>query len=545
MAQRGKVTTKNLTGLKPISKERMLKCAGCDCEYDLICAKVSISHYDNVMTKQNKTNWMCHKCLRPRTRRQAQVDKCSTPVNLGKQLPSLANSQKKIFTPSDQAPLSTTHINTSLSDMEEDHSIPFPGFPNSTLRGSVSELSKSDHLAKSLPDLSTLTNTDIDDFKKENELLKEQLHIAHTEIENLHSEKNDLQKQNLEQQKLIAQLKLICKSSPYKSNKTSSITKHGSKFFNKSLDYTNINTTNTESSVESRLPNEEILKKSPKKTYAETVSDTKDIAEGSKKSKTSNMRQIRIYGTQQCVGLASAITQSRQNSKYENYSVTATTKPNATTEEVLKSCQDINLETRDKVVICVGENDNNPVKVISELYVVLKKYYMYTVIVLNILSNKYLNENRLNNDIQMLCKNFNNCVYVKSSHQESGPRTNNTNRLKYMCDQVNYVIDCEDYDHKYLNFKSQKKYSQKKTCSSSTRNCNGSLNNINSQKISNKGIIPYYFAPIKKNSVLPLKPIQNKRLVKTLITDYFSKQLKHVDTTSTNDINSEKKQFFR
>ncbi|KAH9634542.1 hypothetical protein HF086_016630 [Spodoptera exigua] len=85
----------------------------------------------------------------------------------------------------------------------------------------------SDYLAKSLPDLSTghLFNEDIERYKEEIGKLKEQLEIAHLEIENLTIVNNNLQRLFCEQKQKNEQLKQICTNSPSTLKKTNSISK--------------------------------------------------------------------------------------------------------------------------------------------------------------------------------------------------------------------------------------------------------------------------------------------------------------------------------
>ncbi|WP_337241651.1 hypothetical protein, partial [Proteus faecis] len=80
-----------------------------------------------------------------------------------------------------------------------------------------------------------------------------------------------------------------------------------------------------------------------------------------------HQNHIQIIGTQQLVGLAAELIKSRFKTPYEKYSVSAFTKPQALSEEISKACDNLKLKDNDKLVICLGENDNNPVKIISHL----------------------------------------------------------------------------------------------------------------------------------------------------------------------------------
>lgn len=166
--------------------------------------------------------------------------------------------------------------------------------------------------------------------------------------------------------------------------------------------------------------------------------------------KPSGSRRLLIFGTQQCVGLAAKLLKTRLYTNYEKYRITAVTKPFASSEEVFKCCENLNLNKDDKLVIGVGENDTNPFKLLIELSATLKRLYEVTVIVLRINYNKSLNVSMLNNNVKLVCNNFPNCYFIDyfgSSY----------NKNKYIiCQKINYIIDSIDYDTKYLSLKNNK-----------------------------------------------------------------------------------------
>ncbi|CAG4973804.1 unnamed protein product [Parnassius apollo] len=75
---------------------------------------------------------------------------------------------------------------------------------------------------------------------------------------------------------------------------------------------------------------------------------SRDKTENNKKNNAFTKQNIFIMGTQQCIGLAAELTKSRMNSRYEDYQVTAFIKPFASTEEVLKLCTSLKVDTHDK-----------------------------------------------------------------------------------------------------------------------------------------------------------------------------------------------------
>lgn len=194
-------------------------------------------------------------------------------------------------------------------------------------------------------------------------------------------------------------------------------------------------------------------------------------------------RNLYIYGTQQCVGLASALMQSRCNTKYEKYRVFAETKPNAKCYDVTQNCIRRILNPDDKIVICVGENDHNLKQVLSQLEVVLETFYNNRIIVLNVNSSHFLNTSKLNNGIKNLCKKFKKCHFLNKHYF----------KLSEICNSINYVIDCNDYDEAYLYPANIRKFVMRNHTNSNT---NTNSNTTTSKKClaePKKGTIPFYF----------------------------------------------------
>ncbi|KAH9628685.1 hypothetical protein HF086_005832 [Spodoptera exigua] len=152
-------------------------------------------------------------------------------------------------------------------------------------------------------------------------------------------------------------------------------------------------------------------------------------------------KTIRIFGAQQCVGLAAALTISRKKTQYEKYGVLAHTMPNAQSDTITKSCINTHLQLGDKIVISLGENDDNVGHVLSQLKIILKTFCNNTVFILNVLNNSYLDVNKLNNLMKNICKYYKNCHFMDYIHHS----------VPNICELITYIIDCEYYDKTYLN----------------------------------------------------------------------------------------------
>lgn len=317
----------------------------------------------------------------------------------------------------------------SLSDDEENS---YRSFEEHSFRSNTSTL------GRSLPDLSTRLNDEVEELKQKIQDLSLQLESAHLEIETLTLEKNGLLETISQQDIKINTLKAMNAPSPTitikkKKNKSTTLARDAQ-------------TTHDGSSKNVSSPVNKV-KKIPMEKKPEEMNNllTSRISEGKKNVTTfKDSNKIYIYGSQQCTGLASALLKSRINNKYEKYEVFAETKPNATTEEILKSCHNTNTTSTCKVILCIGENDTNPTKVITELSAALNKFKNCNVLVLNTLYSHHLNEYYLNKNLRIICNSYSNCHFVETS-------MSCYNYLSNVCKKINFYVDSLDYERLYLN----------------------------------------------------------------------------------------------
>lgn len=401
-----------------------------------------------------------------------------------------------------------------------DTSFDFENFENITMRKKYISLSSeslksfetshSDYLARSLPDISTvLDENKLCELREEIKLLKTQLESAHAEIENLSLENSSLKKLVVEQQSTITQYKSIFSGSPDLKNSLRKKKGHRKSEI-PPLTHTII-TANSEPSINSDIPlNTEPSLNSQKElrfddplirglptNIDDSMTITKDGADRSFTQQTltnslipndpslTKNRNIYIVGTQQCKGLTLQLIKTRKNSitKCQDYFISSLIKPTATSNEILKSTPMFQSEssTDNYLILCVGENDENPTSLLINLCIMLNNCKNLHVIVLSVYKNKYLNENMLNYTLKNICKSFPNCTFIKS-RRFSSKRI----YLNDLCNQINMIIDTKDYNDNYLLY-------NKKI------NCTKSHLEVTSYR---KGTIPYYFPIIstKKSS---------------------------------------------
>lgn len=349
----------------------------------------------------------------------------------------------------------------------------------------------------SLPDLSTRVNEDIDDLKQKIEELSLQLESAHLEIDNLTLEKNYLLEKIAHQEMKLSTLSAISTPTSIKKKKIKSIPgPSGIQHLNPNNSILSYHCTNSQ---EENNDNPPIVLTGSQTIIPEHIKNEEDPKINSEPVNTNN---IYIYGTQQTSGLALALLKSREKSKYEKYTVSSFTKPFADSEEVLRGCHTHIQSPQEscKVIICIGENDSNPIKVTTELGALLKKLKNCSVLVLNILQNRYLNEKLLNTNLRLICKAYKNCYFVENSMYYE-------NYLTDICNKINFCVDYIDYKNSYLDVKFIKRRLQ----------------------------VPQSVSKYAKNT-------QRSKLKQKVMLDYFP--LKHAIPLD-NNINISNTQFFR
>lgn len=425
----------------------------------------------------------------------------------------------------------------------------------------------SDLRARSLPDLSSEDLSD-DDLHNEIINLKSQLSSAHKEIEELSLKVSLLLKENEKKQSTINKLKLVCTAAPLSSARNdkkyrrtsqqklnSSIVDLGLSEdvnFNSELEPSCLIHEGSESLENSNiilLPSNSLLEGPTSTKTTEILQASNSPLEGATSTKTTqnavNKPKLLIYGTQQCTGLASILINFRQNlcSKYEDYDIFAITKPFAKSEDVIRDClinSNLNVE-RDQIVLCVGENDNNPSKLLYELSGVFKRLEKCNIIVLNINDNPFLNTVKLNSAIQILCKYVPNCNFVTCQKRYQS----NSDYLLELSKKISFIIDCRYYDSNFLNVSKIRNY------------LHGDENNVKhikrlsvSKRLVQTTITCFYKNSVNKSNVVNSTQVRDRPKRRTLL-DYYS--ITHKRTKGPNErerstagnINNQNNMFFR
>lgn len=502
---------------KKVDSKKTLKCAVCKKSYEFDCIGYSQKlHLLKDIETRNK--WKCKMC--------AQTKTCNTePISST----SYVTQRKK--------PASPKILNIRESMMSTPKSVESESRQDSHVLTSDDEslfgqaLSTSDKLLQRSLDYTVTDKATIAELKNEINQLQIEHSSTQNELENYIIENNKLRTQNSKLTKENTILKKLCRA-PLKDNPTIRTTKNTDRLSMtdymctplrnpdiKKNNYTSDNELQV-STLQQRInkleqqlsvAEEEILTLTKHISYLEADLGTPFLQQNISnisplpEKKKDRRKKLLIYGSQQCVGLSSALIRSRENTMYEKYTVTAQTKPYALTSDILKDCKNISIESNDKLVIGIGENDYDMNIILSQLRKLCIKFKYIDIIVLNLFKNMYLNVYELNDNIRRLCKEFNQCHFVSCKDKS----------VLGLCKSINYVIDCIDYEKKYLNARELKKL---------IANNNNRIFELNKiSKKYTKGTIPYYFEPVRYRNASPdihsesIKPTK----AKDKITDYF------------------------
>lgn len=457
---------------KEIPRREYLTCQGCKTTLDLGCANVPFVRF-NIMEADRKKKWKCDGCLNKPTTKPKP--KSPPPFSTPSSSPYDRIIEDDV--PHENITIrqrNKLHASVELLDKTGDESI------------TDNSLTQLENTRLSLPDLNIVDSKELQD---EINTLKTKLASAHMEIDRLNMQVTGLQKKLDEQQRKSQVLKQLLteptvrKSTPRKQNNPKgSLT----------------NTTQEQALPDPIMcesptkPNPNGIESSNEKIRPQSPRPALDISQISN-TNPSATNIIYIFGSQQCVGLGTQLYQSRLGNKLGQYSVRALTKPNATAEDILNVC-DVEDSPQNYLILCAGEHDDNPTKILIEFSSVLKKFRFINIIVLNVNSNKFLNTDKLNKCLKNLCRNIPNCKFIENIYYDQSQQCkSNISYKKYLkltCQKINFIIDYHNYSSKYLS-------------------CKGIRDIIKSNRINaidksfkkstpKKGTIPYYF------------PIQNR-----------------------------------
>ncbi|XP_050560217.1 uncharacterized protein LOC126912395 [Spodoptera frugiperda] len=388
--------------------------------------------------------------------------------------------------------------------------------------------SSSNLSVKSMMDLSTYIMTDeITQLQNSIQKLREELLSAHTEIEQLTLENSEIKIQLQNEIKKTEQLRKMCTTFSHKKTVSSSTSlklnrsqaikqKTASRKLNLDLDFhtpkpsrnsTSLefagNNNNPPTTTSQPNPNIEDGEKIPSppccdsRKTTKTTSPQTDISQPNSDKCLEESGKILIFSDDQGQGTVQKLLKNKHKLISDNYKVQSMTKPNAKTNHVLADCKHYTnlLSKKDHVIIMTGSNDSNPVEFLSEISIALHFLNNCNVYVVNVLHNNYLNERKLNDQLKLITRNYNNCTFV-----ETKPHN--------VLQQILYHINVKLYYEIFLSYNNltiQQCCASHKTLNKNSHVITTYSNGCNVEI--KKGTIPYYFPVIKKLS--QTEPIEN------------------------------------
>lgn len=465
------------------------------------------------MTPVKRSGWKCHICQEQLKQQNLQKNK------IGPDAPQ-ETEEENTTQPTKQKINVPTENSFGSLDIDDD---PDEMYSSSILGNNT--------LNRSCPILGNNLKEELDTLTTINQTLEDNLQKAENEIENLVTENGSLQKQIEEMKKNIEVLTQICKSTDHqtksniiKNRRISwSVSKTHTNFTN-SPQLTPIKMTHPRLGIWSPLSFSEncgkvaeiensktdLLKKC--ENYQEEIlelerqiydlekklSDLPSIEPDTEEKCIETIKRkpmIYIIGGQQCTGLAVELISTKSNTKFKEYQVTSITKPFASTEEILKSCSTLEATSDDYVILNIGETDHNPTQIVYNLSAAVKTLEKSNIIILSVVKNNFLNENKLNDTLKTLCNEINHCKFIDFS---SKFKTNRHN-LRQTCKTINFYIDYVEYETKFLMYTKR----APKLGTDIDKNSNAYVQQEKSMSKSHmykKGTIPYYFQKIRERT---------------------------------------------
>lgn len=393
-----------------ITNRLYLICAICKKVYDLCCANVSEKLFC-LMDVERKAAWRCNDCIHGCSSSPLMQPsiRCNDSFNDQEDNVTLRRKYK--------ANVSTENSFDALSLDEDVEDL------------SMFLLKRNGQLNRSCPDIRSDNFNKIEVLQNKVAELTQKLEIAENEITNLLTENCCLKKQISLYDVRVSQLRDICKSTPKKPQR-----RNGNSLNRTRLDFSSDQNT-------PRKPKDRAVPEHMKPPQASTVGseDAVDkLCSAKNKIKNGNMY---IIGDEQVKGLSTRLCSMKFNKWNEKYNIQGLVKPHASSTEILGNFEGLLLKIKegDIIVVSVGKHDKNPYLFLTNLYNFLRQLKHCKVFLLNVTVNRNLNVNKLNNEIRMLIKNYENCKFLEI--KDMFKRYNQRSILDLMTFKLNLILE--------------------------------------------------------------------------------------------------------
>lgn len=360
---------------------------------------------------KNKFNWKCRKCTNNKIH-------SSTPKHTSGSCGGETSSELEVQKPEIHRS-QTTPVDHEDYVTQRKKKAPIDNFTHSAVGSSSSSLSETNisNPYKSLPDLSTLQNTDYESLKREIHDLKMALQSTENEMDNIILEKVELQKKISEQDRKIQYLLQVCENPKNNPTMTKTARKRKRRSANK------LNKTKDEYNLSPRTMGISTVNINDDESPINESSSQGVTKEGSMQQQqihdrnSQNRKSIYILADEQGQGLREALRKQIDH----NYDIFSFWKRGADLVQVINTCKSsvAHLTKQDYLIIVGGKNDKNLFYLKSKLLEWLSTITNTNVIVCGLPANAYLNNISVNFELELICQGFAHCSFVKMYYRKS------------------------------------------------------------------------------------------------------------------------------
>lgn len=417
---------------KQLPRKQFLTCTSCNTSYDIDCAGAEKRFF--LMNDEHKRRWKCLSCYTSKPHSSGSGITASTPYD------EHVTVRNKCV------------INISTSNS-------FESLADTSLDDEDDEDYCNTRLNRSCPELSTITADDLQELKQMISSLQSKLAIAEKEIENLLLQNTNLTDKIAERDSKISRLKQVCSSS-----------------------------------IKSRKKRKEVFEARSSYVVDQSFEGLNGGNSEEKKMKLTETNQskknnIFILGDQQIRGLAIKILEFRYGKYNDVYNVTSIIKPYAQSRDILTSFNVLpeSINEDDVIIFSVGSNDRDPYLLYSNLCNFLAKYKNCKCILINVMTNQNLNVKKLNNDLHMLSRKYDNCTFIDINTYKYNDFKTPLQKLTF---KINIEIDFMKYKKEFIDVrKGIKKHFEIEN--SKNLSPNATLNNVLNETLHLHPVTPH------------------------------------------------------
>ncbi|KAI8426716.1 hypothetical protein MSG28_014422 [Choristoneura fumiferana] len=390
------------------------------------------------MSKSTKLSWKCVKC-----RTASECNPLVAPSTLLKSSPEFLDLKKNSDNTMNESRSSTDNVTFRKQRRVKSTS---SSLDHTEINCSDTQTTSScstpvNDGPSSLPNLTE--SLQIHNLKEEIATLTTQLGSAHDEIACLNSEVFRLTKGYSELEAQIAMLKkllddvhpAISRSTPKSSKK-----KKTRKSQNRS---------NLDSLYHLSFDNAKNIKEHNEVPV--TISTETGAPETTLKGdqpRNGKKRTIFLFGGKQCAGVAPKLVNMREDDELVKYKIMSYIKPSASTQQIVDTISSCKFSEGDKIVLSIGEHDDNPMEMMSSLNKALECLENYHVFIVSIRKSEGIKTDIVNYMLQQSCLKADNVKFIDILNRNTGSR-------RIFLNKSHKIVMCGDFNTNILGDKNE------------------------------------------------------------------------------------------